>query len=79
MSPPQPLKRHGICSHSLPHHPGAKGGSKGGQVGKVRRSLWGFPGAPGAENLPCNARNTGLIPDWEDPTYWGATKPKFCS
>ena len=37
--------------------------------------MGGFPGDPVVGNLPCNGGDTGSIPDSEDPTFWGATKP----
>ena len=41
-----------------------------------RNVLQGFPGGSVVKNLPTNAGDLGSIPDLEDPTCQGATKPE---
>ena len=37
----------------------------------------GFPGGSEVKDLPSNVGNMGSIPDGEDPTCFGATKPMY--
>ena len=39
------------------------------------KKSWGLPGGPVVKNPPAKAGDTGSIPDPEDPTSLGATRP----
>ena len=48
-----------------------------GEFLHIKKDLfWGFPGGSVVKNPPANAGKMSLIPVQEDPTFWGATKPK---
>ena len=56
---------------------GCQGGRerRGKNWGYIIKKKQGFLGGPVVKNPPCNARDTSLIPDWEDPTCWGQLGP----
>ena len=39
------------------------------------KEIGSFSGGPVVKNSPCNARDTGPIPGWEEPTCRGAVEP----